>query len=282
MTDDYSPRTGALLALIGLLASALGFIIFVAIYNHMIQVELDAGRPDEANVVRYVFPLLGYLIAAATALWAVSFYGFLIGQKWAWMVGIIAATLSLLCSFFPMIPAASRDETPYMALVFVPSLLLWIGLVWLRKVPRRPAVLAFVAGLAYILSFMDGVAAVDKIQIVHDDIIQGLYVMVQQVNWWACAGWAVFIFALLGRKSWAQPLGIGAAFMACFGGYPIAVESMIDKGTFSMFAPAPLLSTALLVYLVLPATREWMARWARGEDDPALAGKVSRPAYAGK
>lgn len=282
MTDDYSPRAGALLAFIGILAAAAGFTIFVLSYNFLIQVEIDAGRPDEANVIRFVFPVLGYLIAAATALWVVSLYGFLIRQKWAWMVGIIAGTIALVCGFFPMIPAASRSQTPYMAIAFVPTLAVWIGLVWLRKVPRRPAVLAFVAGLAYVLSFMDGVAAIDRIQIIEDDIVQGLYVMVQQVNWWAAAAWAVFIFALLGRRGWAQMVGIGAAIMSMIGGYPVAIDSMIEKGTFSMFAPAPMLSSALLIYLVLPATRGWLVRWARGEDNPVRAGKASRPAYAGK
>lgn len=282
MTDEYSSKTGALLALIGIAAGLVGFIIFITTYNPMIQVELDAGRPDEANVVRYVFPLLGYLLAGATVLWALSLYGFVIGKGWAWMLGVIASTISLLCSFFPMIPAASREQTPYMALVFVPSLVLWIGLVRLRKVNRRPALLAFVAGLAYILSYMDGVAAIDKIQIVEDDAIQGLYVMVQQVNWWATIAWAIFIFALLGRRSWALPLGIGAALMACLGGYPIAVESTLDKGAFSLFAPAPLLSTALLVYLLLPGTRAWFEQWVRGVDAPERVESVSRPAYAGK
>lgn len=282
MSKSYSPRTGALLALIGALAAVAGFVIFVLSYNFLIQVEIDAGRPDEANVIRYVFPLLGYLLAVAISLWGVALYGFLTQQKWAWMVGIIASTIALVSGFFPMIPAASRSQTPYMAIAFVPTLAVWVGLVWLRRVQRAPAILAFVAGLAYVLSFMDGVAAIDRIQIVEDDILQGLYVMVQQVNWWAAAAWAVFIFALLGRRSWAQPLGIGAALMSMIGGYPVAIESMLDKGTFSMFAPAPLLSTALLVYLVLPQTREWLARWARGENEPAPAERAPRPAYAAK
>ena len=282
MSNAYSHRLGALLAAVGILAAGLGFAIFILSYNYLIQVELDAGRPDEANVIRYVFPVLGYLMAAAVALWAVSLYGFVLRQPWAWMLAVIAATLSLLCSFFPMIPAMSRSQTPYMALVFVPSLALWIGLVWLRQVSRKPALLAFVAGLAYVLSFMDGVAAIDRIQIVEDDIVQGLYVMVQQVNWWASIAWAVFIFALLGRRSWALPVGLGAAIMSMLGGYPVAVESMIDKGTFSMFAPAPMLSTALLVYLLLPGTRRWMDRWAHGESDPAPAERVARPAFAGQ
>lgn len=282
MTDEYSSKTGALLALLGIAAGLAGFIIFIATYNLMIQVELDAGRPDEANVVRYVFPLLGYVIAAATSLWGVSLYGFLTRQRWAWMVGVIAATIALVSSFFPMIPAASRSQTPYMAIAFVPMLGAWIGLVRLRKVQRKPALLAFIAGVAYILSFMDGVASIDKIQIIEDDTIQGMYVMVQQVNWWAAIAWAVFVLALLSRRPWALPLGVGAALMACLGGYPIAVESTLDKGTFSMFAPAPLLSTALLVYLLLPGTRAWLERWARGEDAPAPPESVSRPAYAGQ
>ena len=94
-----------------------------------------------------------------------------------------------------------RHEPPVTATVFFPSLVLWIGLLFVRRTDWKVGSLAFAGGLAYVLSFMDGVATIDKIQLsVGQDALNGMYVMVQQINWWATIAWAVFIFALLGRK----------------------------------------------------------------------------------
>jgi len=272
MKDNH--RLGVVLAAIGSIVGLLAFYLFIIIYNPMIQVELDAGRPDEAFVVRFVFPLLGYLAITAGSLWIVALYGFLIRQRWAWSLGLVASTLSLLAGFFPMIPAMSRSATPYTAAIFFPSLLLWIGLLFVRPIRPRIGLLAFIAGLAYILAFMDGVATIDKIQLsVDQPRLNGMYVMVQQINWWASAAWAVFVFALLNRKTWAQPLGIFAGLMAAIGGFPLGVVNMLEVGRFSMFIPSPILSTALVVTLILPATRRLLLEWA--EAKPGVT--VSQP-----
>jgi len=110
MKDNF--KLGAALAVIGIIVGLVAFYQFATIYNPMIKVELDAGRPDEAFVVRYVFPILGYLAITAGVLWMLALYGFIIQEKWAWMLGLIGSTLSLLAGFFPMIPAMSRPSPP--------------------------------------------------------------------------------------------------------------------------------------------------------------------------
>jgi hypothetical protein len=276
MKDNF--KLGVALAVIGVIVGLVAFYQFATIYNPMIKVELDAGRPDEAFVVRYVFPILGYLAISAGALWMLALYGFIIQEKWAWMLGLIGSTFSLLAGFFPMIPAMSRDAPPVTAAVFFPSLILWVGLLLVRKTDWKVGSLAFAGGLAYVLSFMDGVATIDKIQLsVGQDALNGMYVMVQQINWWATIAWAVFIFALLGHKPWAQVVGIGAGLMAALGGFPLAVISTLEVGRFSMFAPSPLLSVALVVILMLPATRQLLADWVSGKEPIQI---VTRPAHA--
>ncbi len=255
MKDNW--KLGALLAALGAAVGLAAFYLFVRIYNPMIAVEMAAGRPDEALVVRYVFPLLGYLGITAGVLWLLSFYGFLTRERWAWPLGLIAATLSLLAGFFPMIPAMSRGAAPVTAAIFVPNLILWLGLPLVRRTDWRVGALAFTAGLAYVLSFMDGVATIDKIQIAAaDPTLHGMYVMVQQVNWWATIAWGVFIIAALAGKPWARVVGLGAGLLACYGGYPLAVVSTLEEGRFSLFMPSPALSTLLVAILLLPATRK--------------------------
>jgi hypothetical protein len=278
MKDNF--KLGAVLAVIGTVVGLLAFYLFVQIYNPMIQVELNAGRPDEAVVVRYVFPLLGYIAITAGVLWMLALYGFLMQEKWAWMLGLVATTLSILSGFFPMIPAMSRDAVPVTAAIFFPSLILWGGLLFVRPTDWKVGTLAFAGGLAYVLSFMDGVATIDKIQLsMGQDTLNGLYVMVQQINWWSTIAWAVFIFALLARKRWAQVVGLGAGLMACLGGYPLAVISTMEEGRMSLFAPSPLLSTALIIVLLLPATRQLLADWA---NEKASVKTTSHPVLASR
>jgi hypothetical protein len=280
-TTPREARIGVVLAGIGAVVGLLAFYLFVQIYNPMIQVELNAGRPDEAIVVRLVFPLLGYLAITAGVLWMLALYGFWLRQGWAWMLGLVAATLSLLAGFFPMIPAMSRGVTPVTAAVFFPNLVLWIGLLIARRIPARIGSLAFAAGLAYVMAFMDGVATIDKIQLsASQPALNGMYVMEQQINWWAAAAWAIFIFVLLGRRPWAQVVGLGAGLMACLGGFPLAVVSTLEVGRFSMFAPSPLLSLALVIYLLLPATRQSLLDWAAGREAAPAPAPHLRPAGA--
>lgn len=170
-----------------------------------------------------------------------------------------------------MIPAMSRGETPITAIIFVINLVLWIGLLYIKKVPWKISLLAFAAGLAFIMAFMDGVATIDKIQLSKgDDMLNGMYIMVQKINWWASAAWAIFIFVLLARKPWAQVVGLGAGLMASIGGYLLALVNMQETGRFSMFAPSPLLSTALIIVLLLPSTRALLAWWASGQQPEVL------------
>jgi hypothetical protein len=121
--------------------------------------------------------------------------------------------------------------------------------------------LAFVGGLAYVLTFMDGVGAISRYQTEAKGFISSMYAMSQMVNWWGAAVWAVFIFGLVKSKSWALPVGIFAAGMSMFGGFPVGVTDVMIKGRFSMFLVAPILSTALLVYLLLPSTPKRIESW---------------------
>jgi hypothetical protein len=86
--------------------------------------------------------------------------------------------------------------------------------------------------------------------------------MSQQVAWWGAAAWAIFIFAVLKKQSWATQVGIFAATMSIISGYPLGIHNaFFEVHRFSMFLPAPLLSTGLLIYLLLPGTQKLLANW---------------------
>jgi hypothetical protein len=155
-----------------------------------------------------------------------------------------------------MIPAASIDQPIPTLWIFIVAFVLWFGMLFIGGVDKRIIALAFISGLAYVLTFIDGVGAISRYQTESEGFINGMYAMSQMVNWWGAAAWAVFIFALVKRSARALPLGIFAAAMSMFGGYPVGLTDVFSvKGGFSMFLVAPVVSTGLLVYLLRPGTK---------------------------
>lgn len=254
---------GAALAVVGILTGLITFYLLASQYNLVIDVKVAAGRTDEATAVRITYALLGWIGVAAGAVWAAVLYGFLNKEKWAWFWGAVASTIQLLVGFFPMIPAMdSKLATPTM-IVFILAAILWFGMLLIGGVKKSIIALTFVAGLAYVLTFIDGVAPIAKYTTSHGESFwNGMYVMTQQVSWWGAAAWAIFIFAVLAKRSWSIPVGVFAAVMSMFAGYPLGLNNAIfEVHRFSMFLPAPLLSTILLIYLVLPGTRRMVEAW---------------------
>jgi hypothetical protein len=265
---------GAVLAVTGILAGLLSFYFLAETYNTVISSHLDVGRPDEGNTVRIVYALLGWLGVAAGALCGSVLFGFLNKKPWAWFWGVVAATILLLAGFFPMIPAADAGLPTPTAAVFVMAGVMWFGFLFIGGVDRKIILLTFVAGLAYVLTFIDGVAPISKYQ-TSQGFWNGMYVMSQQANWWGATAWAVFIFAVLKRKSWAVPLGIFAASMSVIAGYPMAINNVIEAKRFSMFLPAPVISTILLVIILTPGTQKLIAGWqVTGEESTEVGEPV--------
>lgn len=260
-------KLGAVLAVLGIANALIVFYLLAMQYNLVIDVKELAGRVDEATSVRITYAVLGWIGIASGAIWAAVLYGFLYRDKWAWFWGAVAGTIQLLVGFFPMIPAMdSHLPTPTM-IVFILAGVLWFGMLFIGGVQKKIIALTFIAGLAYVLTFIDGVAPIAKYTTSHDDKFwNGMYVMSQQVSWWGAAAWAIFIFAVLAKKSWAIPVGVFAGVMSMLAGYPLGLHNaLVEVHRFSMFLPAPLLGTALLIYLVLPGTRRMLEAWNTDE-----------------
>ncbi len=254
-------KLGAILAVIGILTGLLILYLMASIYNVNIDGKITDGRPDEAITVQIVFATLSWLGVSAGALWVVALYGFINKTDWAWFWGTVAATVQLLVGFFPMIPPASIGlPTPTMW-VFMIAFVLWFGMLFIGGVALKIIALAFVSGLAYVLTYIDGVGAISRYQTEAKGFINAMYAMSQMVNWWGAVAWAVFIFALIKRKSWTIPMGVFAASMSMFGGFPVGITDVVIKGRFSMFLVAPVISTGLLIYLLLPGTKKILAEW---------------------
>jgi hypothetical protein len=256
-------KLGAALAVLGIVTGLLAFYLIASQYNLLIASKTADGRLDEATSVRITYAVLGWLGTSTTAIWAAVFYGFLHKEKWAWFWGAVAATIQLLAGFFPAIPAMDSHMPVPTLSVFALGGVLWFSMLFIGGVEKRIITLTFIAGLAYVLTFIDGVAPIAKYTTSHDDPFwNGMYVMSQQVSWWGAAAWANFIFAVLRKKSWAIPLGLFAGTMSMLAGYPLGLHNaLVEVHRFSMFLPAPLFGTGLVIYLALPSTRRMIEAW---------------------
>lgn len=257
MTEENKWRFGALLALVAALITIFGtFILFTQWYEPMKAAEVAAGRPDEEIIVKFIIPALSDFGIIAGVLWAVAAYGYFSKLSWAWPVSVVANVLALLGSFFPMIPAASRGLPPMFGIVFVPNLIAFILLLLVVGHKKwQVLVLGLLSGIAFVLSFMNGIASTDRIMVIGTP----LYVAVQRLNWIASIGWGVFTIWLIIRPvEWVRVVGLAAGLLEGVVGFPLGMATTISFGHFSMFYPAPILSTLLLIFLLLPIGRKML------------------------
>lgn len=255
-------KLGTVLSIVGILIGLLALFLMSSIYQVNIDGKLTGERPDEAITVQIVFALLGWLGVTAGALWVMVLYGFLNKAKWAWFWGTVAATAQILAGFFPIIPPSSIGLPAPTIWIFLIAFVLWFGMLLIGGVDKKIIALAFVSGLAYVLTFIDGVGAISRHQTEAKGFISSMYAMSQMVNWWGAIVWASFIFGLVKGKSWALPVGVFATAMSMFGGFPVGVTDVLVRGRFSMFLVAPFIGVALFVYLLLPSTKKMIEVWS--------------------
>jgi hypothetical protein len=249
-------KVGRALAVVGILVGFLAMFTIAQIYMPVVEGKILEGRPDEAITVRIVYAIMGWIGMAGGAIWAVVLYGFFKEKEWSWSLGVAAGTLQILSGFFPMIPAGSIGMFSPTLWVLLISFALWFGMMFVGGVKGKILLLAFFCGMAYVMTFIDGVGAISRYQTVDLSFPIGMYAMGQMVNWLGAAVWAVFIYALVSKKTWATLTGIFAAVLSIFGGIPVGITDVVRLGRFSMFLPGPLLSAVMLIIILLPSTQK--------------------------
>ncbi len=244
-------KTAALISSLGILNSLLLLFWIAGIYSPIMAAKMAQGHWYEANTVKVVFLVLGWLALASGALWAVSLFGFLKDKAWAWLWGLAAAGLQILSGFFPFIPAMSVHIISKTLISFVLALIFWFLMMGLGNVGKKSLWIAFLAGLAYIFSFIDGVGSIARYQLTGKGLLHGVYGMCQMVNWGAAAAFFVFILAAARKKSWTVPLGVFAASLSILAGFPVGIVDMMRIGRFSLFLISPIFSSIFLIVLLL-------------------------------
>lgn len=261
-------KLGIALSVIGILVGFLAMTLIACIYMPVVEGKILEGRPDEAITVRIVYALMGWIGMAGGAIWGVSLFGFLNKKVWAWSLGVGAATLQILSGFFPMIPAGSIGMFSPTLWVILIALALWFGMMWVGGVKGKIILLALITGMAYVMTFIDGVGGISRYQTVKIPFTIGMYAMGQMVCWLAAAAWVVFIVYLASGNPRTITTGILAAGLSIYGGIPVGITDVVRLGRFSMFLPGPILSLIILVIILLPGPNKMINDWI-SENNPA-------------
>jgi hypothetical protein len=247
---EKNRKAGMILGTIGALMNIIGiFTIFMMWYER--AQHMEAAEPGCEMLLKYIMPGLSDVGIIAGVLFAAGAYGFLIMKKWAFPVMVIGSVLSLQATWFINVPFMAAGEPPVYFTLFWPNLILYFLAV--RVVGNRSwshTLLGMFTGMGFVLCFMNGIASWSRILTIGTE----LFYFVQRLNWFSSIAWGIVTAGILIRpKDWMRVLGLGAAFTQVMVGTPLAVETTIELGRFSLFSIAPIISLVLFIVLLSPA-----------------------------
>ena len=252
---------GVLLSTIGAVLGIVGTWILFVLYYEPYQAAMlappPAGVGTDAIIVAFL-PITADFGLIAGVLYAISALGFWSESEWAFPTAVVANILALLSGFWPFIPAITVGQPPVFLALFIPNLLIYfILMVYVGDTTWMRTIVALTVGIAFVMSFMNGVASTNRILgVLAGKIASGgpIYVLSQRINWLASLGYAIATagIILFYKKEWVRFVGLGAAILEILGGMPLAILNTMDKGELSMFFFAPILSLPLLVIFLWP------------------------------
>ena len=276
MTEETKIKTrkGGFIGVVSIILGAGGvFLSYIFIYLYLGRIlvaETDAARECRL-VAPFMIPAFAVVGILGGILWLVAGVGFFQKKEWAYSVGVIAVIISLFANFWPNIPTMESGVAvpgPWF-LLFIPNLLVYFILVGRRgQASGKKAVFGLVLGMAFILNFINGIAATTRMvnrlakmnPILPDYSPAFMYMLTMPTNMIASF---LFGFAAIGlfiakKKDLVRITGLAGVFLAISAGFPLAFYSMFFEGadpTFSMFIMGPVVS--LLVGLFFMSSNKW-------------------------
>jgi hypothetical protein len=249
MKKEFNYQLGAIVSLIGGLMGIIGhFVIFQSWYFRGMAAE--SAEEGCEILLRYLHPALTDLGILAGVFFLVAAFGFFRKQQWAWVLSVVAIVLALQGSWFINIPYMAAGLPPVYFSIFFPYLALY--LILLRGVGRLPwnrIWVALLAGITFVLTFMNGVSSLSRII----TIGAPLFVMTQRLHWIAMVGCGVIsVGIVLKPREWMWITGLTSALLELVVGIPLALFTMQNLGRFSLFSLAPIGSLIFLIVLLWP------------------------------
>lgn len=246
---------GLIMSLIGALVTLTMYpYAFIKEYHPLILIEAAKGPEGCEENVTYFYPAFTDLGIFSGILFLVAAYGFYKKSNWALTFGVIASVLALKGSFWPMVPPMSNGLFPYYMYVFGPSMIVYFLMTyWAGRLSFSRIIYGLIAGMAMITSFMNTIAATNRILAVGAPD-NALYVMTMRLN--IVAGLAIGIVAVAvmidPKKEWIKILALTAGLLELFVGGTVATAYSFEIGRISFFYLGPLFVTLMLIGMFTP------------------------------
>jgi len=267
ITDKKKKLVGIVLSAIGGIIGVVGHWLLFIMYYEPYQAAMLAPPPSgvgtDAIIVAFL-PIIADFGIISGIMYLLAAMGFFYETDWALPAALAANIFALLAGFWPFIPAITVAQPPvYLPIAFLPNLaLFFIFVLYVGDASWTQTLLALTVGIAFVMTFMNGVASTNRILGVNAGRVTGnleiaapIYVLSQRINWIAAFGFAAVTYGiiLLKDKDWVRFIGIGSAVLCLLGGMPLAILNTIDKGgDLSMFFFAPILAIPLLLVFLWP------------------------------
>ena len=275
MTEEIKSksRNGSFMGSVSLILGVGGvFLSYLFIFLHLdnILIAETAAAQECRLTAPFFIPAFAAVGIMGGILWLVASVGFFQKKKWAYSVGIIAVVINLFANMWPNIPAMESKAAvpgPWF-LIFFPNLLAYFFIVRRERESWGKAWLGLVVGMAFILNFINGIAATTRMLNRLPDISSPppldyseafMYMLTMPTNMIASF---LFGFVAVGlfiakKKDSVRIAGLAGVFLAISAGFPLALYSMFSgpDPTFSMFILGPVVS--LLVGFVFLSSKMW-------------------------
>ncbi len=259
--ENY-PRLGFLLSIIGALLGIIGGIaIFILTYEPYMLAERTFAVAEEGCeiIIQEYLPIIADLAVIGGICFLLAAYGFLTHEEWSVSLAIVGNTLCLLAGFWPTIPAMQLGLTPVWGIIFIPNLIIFVVMThYIENIPWITVIFALLTGIAYVMTFLNGVASTNRMGLYHAQDVPSLHAVfkgLQRLNWTAAVGFGIVTIGIIRRpkSDWVRLLAFAAAALGIAAGYPVAVASSISFNKVSMFFMAPILATFLIVIPLWPS-----------------------------
>jgi len=277
MTEETKIRSknGGSMGVVSIILGAGGvFLSYFFIFLHLANIlAAETAAAQECRLTAPFFiPAFAVIGILGGMLWLVAGVGFFGKKEWAYNVGVIAVIITLFSSMWPNIPAMeSRAAVPGpWFLIFFPNLVVYFILVIRRGQERgKKAWFGLLTGMAFILNFINGIAATTRMMNRLPDISLPppldyseafMYMLTMPTNMIASVLFGITTIGLFlaKKKHLVRITGLAGVFLAISSGFPLAIYSMFFSGggpSFSMFILGPIIS--LVAGLVIIPSKLW-------------------------
>ena len=247
---EKNRRLGMVFGIVGALMNITGvFVIFMTWYER--AQHMEAAEPGCEMLLKWIMPALSDLGIVAGVLFAAGAYAFFLKKSWAFPLLVIANVLALQATWFINVPFMAAGEPPIYFILFWPNLILYfLNMKAVGRLSWGITVLGLFTGMAFVFCFMNGIASWSRILTIGTP----LFVFVQRLSWFSSIAWGIVTAGVLIRpKDWMRVLGLCAGLLQVMVGTPLAIETAIELGRFSLFAIAPIMSLILFAVFLSPA-----------------------------